>query len=97
MKRAEATRLGKTLVAAGVLTDAQPGPNEGKAQKALHGPAAIVGHWADSGTRRGSGVGRGTLLGCVHVAEALLAGWSVEAVRSCRHTVAAAPALARVA
>jgi hypothetical protein len=76
MKKAEATRYGRALEAAGLITS--PG-TEGKLPKGLrvsHGSQGLTG-WSTE-------TGRHVFIVCVDVAEALLAsGWSNNARRAC--------------
>lgn len=83
MTRAEAKRLGTTLAAAGVLEYPEVGGKLSKALKAAHGASSITGHWATTAARRAPT--RLAMITCVDVATALLAGWSVEALRACSH------------
>ncbi len=83
MTRAEAKRLGTALAAAGVIEFPNVGGKLSKAMKATHGASSITGHWAQT-AQRPAPVRVATII-CVDVATALLAGWSVEALRACSH------------
>ncbi len=87
MKRAEAKQLGSALAAAGVIEFPNvSGKKIGRAMKVTHGPASLTGHWAETAQRRAPV--RVMTINCVHVATALLDGWSIEALRACSHTLA---------
>ena len=75
----DAKALGAALIEAGILAHARPAPHAAKGQRIRHGTSAIDGRWAVYGWR--------CLIGCEHVAEALLeaGGWTVDAIRACRH------------
>lgn len=95
MTRAQAKRLGAALGAAGVIEFPTIGSKLPRGLRRTHGASSITGHWARSLARRAPR--RATTIVCADVAEALLGGWSVAALRACSHTPAAIASRSREA
>lgn len=88
MNGKQAQQLALELLNAGILIQAtvQPAVRPQQPYARRHeGHAAIWGVWGARGTR-----GHPAIIGCAHVAEALVAAgkWTVEAIRACQHTAA---------
>ena len=90
MTKTQAVKLGRRLVAAGVLESAVVGSGAAaKASAAVQGVATIEGQWAGRTSH--------AAIACEHVAAALAESgrWTVDAIRACRHDFDGAAASVR--
>ncbi len=88
MNKRQARKLIETLLARGVMVAAQPlAKHRAKGERSIHGTSGIDGVWARTAQRNAPE--RDARIVCADVAEAMLDGWSVTALRSCSHGLAA--------